>query len=76
MTTTLSAKGQIVIPRDIRLKLGLHSGDDFLVLSSASGEILLRPLRPGARRSLTDALRLFHGLELERADEPIRNVAL
>ena len=75
MTTTLSAKGQVVIPRDIRAKWGLRQGHDFIVLCSSTGEILLRPIkRPG--KSLVKALRAMRGLELERMDEPIRDVVL
>src|SRR3990167_11451395 len=32
-TTKLSSKGQIVIPEEIRDKLGLHSGDKFIVIA-------------------------------------------
>ena len=75
MTTTLSAKGQVVIPRDIRVKWGLKRGHDFVVLCSSTGEILLRPVRrPG--RSWVKSLRALHGLDLQRMDEPIRRVAL
>ena len=76
MTTTLSARGQIVIPHDIRAQMGLHAGDDFLVLSSETGEIVLRPLRKAGAKSLTEALRSLHGLELDRHDEPVRDVLL
>jgi AbrB family looped-hinge helix DNA binding protein len=75
MTTTLSAKGQVVIPRDIRLRWGLKQGHDFIVLCSSTGEILLRPVkRPG--KSWLKALRAMRGLELERIDEPIRDLDL
>ena len=75
MTTTLSAKGQVVIPRDIRAKWGLKQGHDFIVLCSSTGEILLRPVkRP--RKSWVKALRGMRGLKVERIDEPFRNVDL
>ena len=45
MTTTLSQKGQVVIPQEVRNKLGLRPGDDFIVLYSETGDILLRPIR-------------------------------
>jgi len=53
MTTTLSARGQIVIPSDVRRKLGLKEGDDFVVICSADREILLRP--PSAKKSPSGA---------------------
>ncbi len=31
-TTRLSSKGQIVIPEDVRINLGLHVGDQFVVV--------------------------------------------
>ena len=75
MTTTLSAKGQVVIPHDIRAKWGLKQGHDFIVLCSSTGEILLRPVRrPG--KSLVKSLRALRGLDLQRVDEPIRKVVL
>ncbi|MBV8101901.1 MAG: AbrB/MazE/SpoVT family DNA-binding domain-containing protein [Verrucomicrobia bacterium] len=76
MTTTLSAKGQIVIPQEVRAKLDLRPGDDFIVLYSNTGEILLRPVRRRSSKSLVDALQALHGLALARSDEPIRGVPL
>ena len=75
MTTTLSAKGQVVIPRDIRVKWGLRQGHDFTVLCSSTGEILLRPVRRRGK-GLLKSLRALRGLELRRADEPVRHIAL
>lgn len=42
-TTRMSSKGQVVIPEEIREKLGLHPGTQFAVLG-ARGMIILRPL--------------------------------
>ena len=75
MTTTLSVRGQIVIPIEIRRKLGLKGGDDFIVLCSADREILLRPVRH-RRKSVLQALLALHGLEFKRQDEPIRDIKL
>jgi AbrB family looped-hinge helix DNA binding protein len=75
MTTTLSAKGQVVIPRDIRVKWGLKQGHDFVVLCSSTGEILLRPVKQ-PRKSWLKALRALRGLELKRTDEPVRSITL
>jgi len=44
MTTTLSAKGQVVIPKKIREAKRLRAGDDFDV-SLEEDAIVLRPLR-------------------------------
>lgn len=63
--TTLSAKGQVVIPSDIRLRMGLRQGDRFEV-NMEDGTIVLRP-KPrdpllalagtmAGSQSLTDAL--------------------
>ncbi len=45
-TTKLSSKGQVVIPEDIRDKMGLHSGDQFLVLAEKDVVILKIVTRP------------------------------
>jgi AbrB family looped-hinge helix DNA binding protein len=44
-TTRMSSKGQVVIPEEIREKLGLRLGTQFEVLC-ARGLIVLRPLDP------------------------------
>ena len=43
--TSMSTKGQIVIPRDLRKMLGLASGSKFEILTDGK-RILLRLLRP------------------------------
>jgi AbrB family looped-hinge helix DNA binding protein len=44
-TTRMSSKGQVVIPEEIREKLGLEVGTQFAVLG-ARGMVVLRPLTP------------------------------
>jgi len=39
-TTKMSSKGQIVIPEDIRKKLGLHPGSQFVVIGEDDTVIL------------------------------------
>jgi AbrB family looped-hinge helix DNA binding protein len=76
VTTTLSAKGQIVIPCEVRKELGLKPGTDFIVLTDADGCINLRPIRRNCRKNWLEALRAMQGLEIERHDESIRSVEL
>ena len=42
-TTRLSSKGQIVIPEDIRIRLGLETGDQFVVYGD-KGVVILKAL--------------------------------
>ncbi len=45
-TTKMSSKGQIVIPEDIRNRLGLKTGDKFLVMGDKDVVILKTLLNP------------------------------
>lgn len=45
-TTKMSSKGQVVIPEDIRDKMGLHFGDQFFVLAEKDVVILKMVARP------------------------------
>jgi len=42
-TTTLTSKGQLTLPKDIRVRLNLRSGDRLEVFSQEDGTILLQP---------------------------------
>jgi AbrB family looped-hinge helix DNA binding protein len=65
MTTTLSAKGQIVIPQRVRADHKLKPGMDFTVLTRANGDILLRPVKSARRHeTLADNLLALSGLDL------------
>jgi len=77
VTTTLSQKGQVVIPQEVRNKLRLRPGDDFIVLYSETGDILLRPIRRKNSKGLIKGLRALCGLKLEERtswDEPVRDI--
>ncbi len=43
----VSAKGQVVIPREVRKKMGVKSGEKLLVLTR-NGDILLRKTKEGS----------------------------
>lgn len=43
-TSTITSKGQVTIPKDIRDSLLLHSGDKIDFTVTDQGEVLLRPL--------------------------------
>jgi AbrB family looped-hinge helix DNA binding protein len=43
-TTKLSSKGQIVIPEEIRIKMGLQAGDQFVVVSDNKDTLVLKAI--------------------------------
>ena len=68
-----------MIPQEIRNKLRLRPGDDFIVLYSETGDILLRPIRRKNYQGLIKGLRALCGLKLaERRswDESVRDISL
>jgi len=73
VTTTISSKGQLVIPRPVRARHKIHPGDDFLLLELSNGDILLRRVRR-PKRSLAWHLKRLQGLALERNTERVREV--
>ena len=44
-TTKLSSKGQVVIPQEIRTKLGLKTGSKFMVMTAGDG-VMFRLIHP------------------------------
>jgi AbrB family looped-hinge helix DNA binding protein len=51
-TTTLSSKGQVVIPEEIRERLGLKVGAQFVVLGDKD-VVIFKMLQPPAKRDFT-----------------------
>lgn len=74
MTTTISSKGQVVIPRPVRERHKIRPGDDFLLFELSNGDLLLRHTR-APKKSLVWHLRRLQGLQVERNREPVREVA-
>jgi len=74
VTTTISSKGQVVIPRRVRQRQRIRPGDDFFLFELSNGDILLRHVRP-PKKSLVWHLRRLQGLTLERKDEKVREVS-
>jgi AbrB family looped-hinge helix DNA binding protein len=77
MTTTLSVKGQIVIPQPVRTSHKLKAGADFTVITRSNGDILLRPVKTQRRhRTLADNLLALSGLEIQAERASARDVHL
>jgi AbrB family looped-hinge helix DNA binding protein len=74
VTTRISSKGQVVIPRQVRVRQEIQPGDDFLLFELSNGDILLRRSRP-PRKSLAWHLRQLRGLNLKRKGEQVREVS-
>ena len=71
METRLSTKGQVVLPSQIRRKLGLRTGDSLLA-TVERGSVVLTPRRARARKSkiIADQLTGFPVLSLGE-DAPV-----
>ncbi len=48
-TTKMSSKGQVVIPEDVRTRLGLEAGEQFVVVGDKDVVILKRIAPPSMR---------------------------
>ena len=55
-TTTLSSKGQVVIPEEIRARLGLKPGAQFIVLGDKD-VVIFKVLQPPATEDFTALVR-------------------
>jgi antitoxin PrlF len=54
MTTTITIKGQVTLPKDVRDAVGLEPGDKVEVRATASGGVYIE--KPGASRSYRERL--------------------
>ena len=55
-TTKLSSKGQVVIPEEIRLRLGLKPGAEFVVVGERD-VVILKSIAPPAMKDFDDLVR-------------------
>ncbi len=55
-TTKMSSKGQVVIPEDIRLRLGLEAGEQFVVVGDKD-VVILKRIAPPSMRDFDDLVR-------------------
>lgn len=77
MTTTLSVKGQIVIPLPVRARHKFKAGADFTVITRSNGDILLRPVKARRRHgNLADNLLALSGLEVDPEQASSRELNL
>ena len=71
METSVTGKGQVVIPAKIRYRLGIKKGSKFHV-EERNGEIILRPLTKEYFQRMSGILKgggLVKGLEETRAED-------
>jgi bifunctional DNA-binding transcriptional regulator/antitoxin component of YhaV-PrlF toxin-antitoxin module len=73
MTATINANGEIVIPREAGEAAGAREGEEYHVLISTSGRLMLRPRRKRAM-TLAAHLRGLSGLTLERRLEGVPDI--
>jgi antitoxin PrlF len=48
-TATVTSKGQITIPKNVRARLGLEAGDRVVFIVRSNREVLLRPAKTDVR---------------------------
>jgi AbrB family looped-hinge helix DNA binding protein len=73
VTTTISSKGQVVIPRPVRERQKIHPGDDFVLFELSNGDILLRRVRM-PKKSLAWHMRRLQGVKIEHNRETVREI--
>lgn len=80
--TRLSAKGQVVIPKDVRTQLGLAEGQELDVIT-VNGGVLLRPVQQKSGRSFDELLSELRSripphegppVSVEEMDEAVRRM--
>ncbi len=68
-TTKLSSKGQVVIPEEIRLRLGLKEGTQFVVVGDRD-VVILKAIAPPAMAEFDELVRKARGAARKAAMKP------
>ena len=78
MTTSVSSKGQIVLPKAVRECRSIKTGDDLEVIApEGSDDIILRKIQTRPNQGLVNALRKLRGLKIpDRPNDSGRDIAL
>lgn len=72
ITTRISSKGQVVIPREVREKLGLKEGEELEVRVLEDNSLVLKRIESGSWRRWRGALKgtdVLRELEREHREE-------
>jgi AbrB family looped-hinge helix DNA binding protein len=77
MTTTMSSKGQIVIPASIRQRHKFHAGDELLI-EEREDEVVLKKARRQRRKSLAQWMLdcPVGGFRIERTKDAPKDIKL
>ncbi|HLX08083.1 MAG TPA: AbrB/MazE/SpoVT family DNA-binding domain-containing protein [Thermoanaerobaculia bacterium] len=76
--TTLTSKGQVTIPKEIRQRLGLRQGDQLIFHFDESGRLTVEPASPNLLGDLPGLLHHRAGKRpatIEEMDEAVRKAA-
>jgi antitoxin PrlF len=76
--TTLTSKGQVTIPKEIRQRLGLRQGDQLIFRFDERGRLTVEPAAPNLLGDLPGLLRHRAGKRpatIEEMDEAVRERA-
>ena len=71
--TTISEKGQVVIPQSIRKEMGIKPKNKFLVYGRGDTIIMKKLELPSLKKEWEDIFRMMDKKALEISDEEIQN---
>jgi AbrB family looped-hinge helix DNA binding protein len=61
-SATMTSKGQITIPKDVRERLGLEAGDRVVFVVRSEGDVVLKPAKTDVRE--------LHGMLYRKGQRP------